>query len=370
MSSTIHRRVHNTPNRSLDGSEEQSNVRRQLAYKIIRAEEEEPSCLGNAWKFVASLLLTAMLLGPLLYTSYQKTLSSSTREESDVDIPDFLLQADQLSCAKNLNITFSQLFMDVKLNNLNPCRTTPPSETGDCTCQNPTIPQPRLEREQWLATFERNQELVSHAAPVVDVVLTGDSITEHWMGTSMAEPSTTFFAEKDELWHDLGFDTHALALGISGDRIPHLLYRMQNGELPDSLTAKSWWILIGTNDYRLDDCAKEAVLAGNLAILDEGLRRRPDSRFIVNSLLPVGEEVLSIDTTWQDYTWINERLECLAELDAAVSFFNGTKYFLTDDGTQVNQTLMYDYVHPSTEAYRTWGESIRAVLQQLGIWTE
>jgi hypothetical protein len=82
-----------------------------------------------------------------------------------------------------------------------------------------------------------------------------------------------------ELWKSL-FAGHALALALSGDRCNNLLFRLLNGEMPDTLQAKAWWILIGTNDVA-DRCSKQSILVGNLAVLEEVMWRKPNSRFIL-----------------------------------------------------------------------------------------
>jgi lysophospholipase L1-like esterase len=170
-----------------------------------------------------------------------------------------------------------------------------------------------------------------------------------------------------ELFIDL-FQDHAVVLGLSGDRCKHLLYRLQNGEMPDSLNPAAWWILIGTNDYP-DSCSRESILVGQLAVLYETRKRKPDALVILQGLLPRGHDNLLESSLWQDFQWINDRLACLAELPQ-LDFFNGTSIFLADDEQLVNETLMDDFLHPSNEGRRLWGLAIVDHLKRLNIWTE
>jgi lysophospholipase L1-like esterase len=324
-SSTIHRRVFLKDNsRDYVDEEDLRLVRRKLEYRIARDEDDDASCCTNTWKLLASLLLTSMVLGPFLYTSYNKyhQRPNKPRPSLVATVPAFLEMADQLTCAASLNITYAQIFMDMKQIQRESASTQlcrdPTSE--ECWCSNPTIPvvrkfqfNPRGQRDKaWRTTFQRNVEMASSAPDNLDVVFMGDSITEQWLGTSLMRP-VKIVQQVPELWNDL-FGDNALALGMSGDRCNNLLYRLEHGEMPDSLNPTVWWILIGTNDY-VDNCNRAAILAGQLAILDTALTRKPHGTFVLQGILPRGEEPLNDESSlWQDFQWINDRLACLAEL--------------------------------------------------------
>ena len=66
-----------------------------------------------------------------------------------------------------------------------------------------------------------------------------------------------------------------------------MLYRLQNGELPDTLNPKVFWILIGTNDLGAYQCSAEAVAAGNIRIVQELQAKRPRAKIVLNSILVV-----------------------------------------------------------------------------------
>jgi len=191
----------------------------------------------------------------------------------------------------------------------------------------------------------------------LDVVLLGDSITYNWKSIG------------HKVWREY-FEGHALPLGIGGDSAVELLYRMLHGELPRTLQPRAWSVLIGSNDYTLKNCNKETVLVGNLAVVDLLLQRKqnPAPRIILNHLLPRGRNMpLPTQERWHDFMWVSERLQCLAEL-TGFEFFNGTSFFLTNDGTEINQTLMYDYIHPSSIGYEGFGLSLIGLLREAGVW--
>ena len=324
-------------------------------------DDEDTSCYGNTWKASASLLLTVLLLGPWMFSSYRTYHASN----GGVHASTFLEMADSLSCASDLNISFSQLFQDIQNNKTGFCR-----DGGECTCTNPTIPTERADfaSARWHAAFERNQNMAASAIEGLDVVLLGDSIFEFWLGTQLAS-RMAFLANMTDLWKST-WEGHAIPLAISGDRCNHLLYRLQNGELPQSLNPTAWWILIGTNDSGGDNCSKEAILAGIIAVASEVLLQKPSaSRIILQGLLPSRRLKLNENPYWQDFLWINARLECLAEASSQLEFYNGTSLFLTDDGSAINQTLMSDFLHPSLEGYKVWSRDMIQKLQEWGIWS-
>ena len=339
-------------------------VRRPAYLEISRDEDDEDdtSCLGNTWKCAASLLLTVILLGPRVYFNVRAYHHINSHDPA---VPTLLETADNLMCAEKLNISFSKLFEDVKFNRTSLC--------GDnvlCECTNPTIPldQEARWRSMWYEGLERNKKMAASAPQNLDVVFLGDSIFEHWIaGTDLTIPRGNLHG-MPELWKSL-FEGHALALALSGDRCKNLLFRLLNGEMPDTLQPKAWWILIGTNDIA-DECSKESILVGNMAVLEEALRRKPNARFILQGLLPRGRERLDNTTVWKDFQWINARLACLTEASSQLEFYNGTSVFLTKNGTNyVNRSLMYDFLHPTLEGYTIMATDIIQRLREWGLWS-
>lgn len=67
--------------------------------------------------------------------------------------------------------------------------------------------------------MERNIDLIKNETETPDVVLLGDSITEHWQGTSTAKPNHADIKEVYEELFRKPNGIKGLALGISGDRV-------------------------------------------------------------------------------------------------------------------------------------------------------
>jgi lysophospholipase L1-like esterase len=276
------------------------------------------------------------------------------------------------------------------------CNTLPPGRT--CQCLNPVLPVPRLDkfRSAWFRTFQRNLQLIADTASTtgtgaanLDVVLLGDSVTEHWLGTDLGTKYTALnehFQVYQELFQNNNSDdnnnnaTSGLALGIGGDTCPHLLYRLMNGEMAELVSSASsaalqpavWWILIGTSDYSAF-CEAQQIVTGTVRIVQEILERRPSATVVVNSILPRGFRFLLGPDWYEKLTDVNRQMECYAASQERVEFFNATDYFVeestSDEGddhsVRLNTTLMMDQVHPSAAGYRIWGQGIVDRVQEI-----
>jgi lysophospholipase L1-like esterase len=144
------------------------------------------------------------------------------------------------------------------------------------------------------------------------------------------------------------------------------LYRLKNGEMPATLTPKIWWVLIGTND--LVGCSAEAVLVGIINIIKEIQAHDANAVVVVNSILPrPGDDSGKLyGDMWENIVWINKRMECYAQADSKLQFFNATDLFLKNDDTRyINETLMPDMLHPSAEGSKVWGTEIVKRIKEL-----
>jgi len=243
----------------------------------------------------------------------------------------------------------------------------------NCQCLSPLIPQARVPNfpqywERWDATFARNQGLATNSSNP-DVVMIGDSITEHWLGTDLGEQNPNDMQVKkifDKLF--VNGDVHGLALGLAGDRCPQLLYRLKWGEMPDSLQPKIWWLLIGTNDLA-DNCSKETILVGTIGIVMEIRKKRPDSTIVVNGILPRPDNAMGVLGTrehsfWKIISWINDRISCFTDGMDRVVFFNASDIFITTEGN-IDLTLMPDCLHPNGKGGDKWGTAMVEKIKEI-----
>jgi lysophospholipase L1-like esterase len=238
-----------------------------------------------------------------------------------------------------------------------------------CHCSNPLEPANFTDRPEWNRGYLRNVELAREAVASsrsLDVVLLGDSIIEFWQATYKGAPIAMF--EGNRVVYQRLFDSRdapiqGLALGVAGDKCNQLLYRIQNGII-EGLHPAVFWVLIGTNDVLSSSCRADQVLAGNVAIVRELQRQRPNATIVVQALLPVGDAAGIVLPNL--YATINRRLACVARASnangaasagAPVHFVNVTELFLTSNNT-VNETLLPDRLHPSAMGAEVWGNAI------------
>lgn len=239
---------------------------------------------------------------------------------------------------------------------------------GQCHCFNPLKPSPPINdpayETKWQEAAETNLALASDAAvnrTLLDVVLLGDSITEHWQGTAFGK-RVPKHAECAQVYHELFTRSESavqgLALGIAGDRCAQVLQRIVELHEVNGLNPSVWWLLIGTNDYATGDfCHIDNVVAGNIQIV-RTLQALSNATVVINSLLPVGKRRNGFQLEeWEAYSEINQRLQCYATGTEKVHFFNATPIFWMN-ATHVNETLLPDGVHPSAFARRIWGQAI------------
>jgi lysophospholipase L1-like esterase len=218
---------------------------------------------------------------------------------------------------------------------------------------------------QWEHAYDLQQERVAAAKAInatttneIDVALFGDSITEHWLGTDLGGPSKQF-GKVSSVFKELftkqgGGQVEGIVLGIAAEQCRNALYRLQDGVLGDdddssSFSPKVFWLLIGTNDLGGKWCSVDAIVAGNIAIVEELKRQRPNATVVVNGLLP------RLPWLWKYELLINERLECYANMTEGVEYFDATDIFMMPDGTLQN---LEDNLHPSVEGHRLWGTAI------------
>ena len=221
-----------------------------------------------------------------------------------------------------------------------------------------------------------------------DIVFLGDSIIEGWRGMSLGQlvpekqPNIKVF---DSLFDERkGAEFNGLALGLAGDKTYNLLWRIQNGELPPDLQPSIWWISIGTNDFgrALPHCSAEVVILGIKRVVEELRQLRPGSRIVVNSVLPRSEDDLNgrlLDnknpnriTVWQGIMEVNRGLRDYCSKIENVVYFDATNMFIRQDegmkgvdGMYIPKDLMYDFLHPTAEGYKKWGEAIISKVHEI-----
>jgi len=192
----------------------------------------------------------------------------------------------------------------------------------------------------------------------------GDSITDFWL----LGDNPWFKGQRNgrAIW-DESFTkapNQALNFGISGDRIEHVLFRIQpkaaggNGQLdrPD-LNPEFIILMLGVNNsYDAEDSAADSINEGVKATVEALRALKPKSRIILQSLLPTSDPAKNREIVAP----VNAALAKLATtppLAGHVLWLNLTPAFETPAGQQ-RTDLFYDGLHPNEAGYRTWRDQL------------
>jgi len=164
-----------------------------------------------------------------------------------------------------------------------------------------------------------------------------------------------------------------LPLGIAGDKCPELLWRIQNGEMPEDLNPKIWWILIGINDLYQWGCSEEAIVIGVLQVVEEAYNKKPNSTIVINGILPSSRTKGKLGDIWNKIQNINKELKATCERYNRLFYFDASRIFLQvesigeDDATGqdvIPKHLMPDFLHPSAEGHELWAVEIVKYIEE------
>lgn len=207
----------------------------------------------------------------------------------------------------------------------------------------------------------------------VRLVFLGDSITDFWhLG-----PNPWFPAQKcgraiwDESFAGQPAENLALNLGISGDRMEHVLFRLLPraagglGHLDaPGLQPEFVVLLVGINNtWAGEEPLAESVFAGIRAVLNAVHERQPGATVILQSLLPTNDEAKNLAVVGP----VNQRLFTLTATPPIAAY---TRYldlhssFVDANGRQLGEHFN-DGLHPSESGYRVWRDRLVPFLHQV-----
>lgn len=178
-----------------------------------------------------------------------------------------------------------------------------------------------------------------------DVVFMGDSITNGWRNPGR------------KVWNERYAPLKAAGIAIPGDRIEHLLWRVQNGGLGDGIQPKVVVLMIGTNNAR--ETAGQ-IAEGIKNLIGEVRARAPGARVLLLGILPRGET----PNKWREKNdAANKLLAGMADGRTVWYLDFGDKFLLP--GGVLDKPLMPDFLHPSAPGYAIWADAVDPVLREL-----
>jgi N-acetylglucosamine-6-sulfatase len=211
------------------------------------------------------------------------------------------------------------------------------------------IPCSRNADDWWMKRFqEKTQEC--RKGNGCGLLFLGDSIIHGFEGKGKA------------VWDSNYAQYNAINLGFSGDRTEHLLWRIRYGAY-ENLKPRVAVMMIGTNNTgHLQSPAAETAL-GVKACLDELRGKLPGTKILLLSVFPRGKD--SQDPLRMINDKINKIIRGYAD-GVNVCHMDINSAFLDANGV-LPKEIMPDLLHPGTEGYERWAQTIAPKLKELGL---
>lgn len=209
--------------------------------------------------------------------------------------------------------------------------------------RSPLIPAVKLQNQHRF--FQLHDQYVARARQGnVDLLFLGDSITQFW--------------SRAQQLFDSRYGPRAANFGVSGDRIEHVLWRIENGEL-DGISPKVIVLLVGTNNSNVDD--GKLIAAGIQNLVDKIHEKTPHSKILLLSIFPRNKS-----TDKQQMSRIEQANSLIAKMDngSSVRVLNLGDKFLGPDG-KLDLKLFPDGIHPNAAGYKVWADSMQPLLDKM-----
>jgi lysophospholipase L1-like esterase len=213
-------------------------------------------------------------------------------------------------------------------------------------------PLPRTDENSRLAHREL---LEKRTKGRIDVYVIGDSIARRWGATDYPELLTH--------WKATFFGWNAANFGWGADRIEHMLWRLEDGEL-DGVDPKVIVILAGTNNVGSTPGGPDKIAnitRGLQALVDTCRRKAPDATIVLTAIFPRNDNM----AVMPEIDRINENLARLA--DGAKIRFLTVNDGLADAGGRLVDGVMNerDKLHPTLKGYEVWADGLKPILTEL-----
>ena len=211
------------------------------------------------------------------------------------------------------------------------------------TADTPTasLPAPSI---PWLTRVETNIDKLKDGP--YDLIFDGDSITDNWQTGA------------PDIWKQYYGSIKALDIGIGGDQVQNLIWRVQNGSLAGQ-DPKLIVVMIGTNNTAGGTPAAE-IVSGIQALLKEYETRCPHSHILLLGVFPRG--FTPSDPGRLAVGAINKIL-AETKFDERITYLDFGSQFLEPDGT-ILPTMMGDGLHPGPKGYAIWAKAIQPVVDR------
>ena len=214
------------------------------------------------------------------------------------------------------------------------------------------------ENNEWIAHHAAIIEKVQAAKDGIDIALLGDSITQHWGGGWDGVPFNA-------AWQKHFGGKQTVNLGIGGDRMENILWRLDHGAL-DGTSPKVIVLKIGVNNAPLvfANGAPAATAAHAIKLCVDNLRMRcPKSQIVLVKILPALDPTKEAGKAVVD---INACLDFLKlDQDPQVHILDLWKDFTNADGTLKTELYSDKHLHLGDAGYEAFAARLKPVVDDL-----
>lgn len=183
----------------------------------------------------------------------------------------------------------------------------------------------------------------------VDILMIGNSITQSW--GSRERGGMHAVATKIQEAYFKG--RTIVNAGISGDRVEHILWRLKNGKMQQTVP-KYIMLAVGVNNFKYNTA--EEIAAGIMNLVRVIKKDFTASKLILFGLLPTGKKANSPKR--EKYRTIQKILTTQIKAHTDVIYHNPTKDFTLVNGDLNPDFYSNDAVHLIADGYKKWAEII------------
>ena len=177
-----------------------------------------------------------------------------------------------------------------------------------------------------------------------ELVFIGDSLTARW---------------PEELLNEKYGKYHPVKMGIGGDWIQNVLWRVQNGVL-EQARLKVIVLLIGTNNL-FNGFTPDDVAEGTARLIRTLREKSPGSKILLLGILPCGDSIR--DPKCEIRRQANAKTALLAD-NKTVFFLDIGDKLVEPDGT-IGNDVMPDKLHVAMPGYIRWMDAMKPTLDTL-----
>jgi lysophospholipase L1-like esterase len=214
------------------------------------------------------------------------------------------------------------------------------------------IPRPRTDANSQTAHAELLRKTKQGQ---IDVYFVGDSITRRWGALDYPALLAN--------WNANFFGWNAANFGWGADRIEHILWRLEHGEL-DGINPKVIVVLAGTNnvgDQPGDEAKVADIAAGVKAVLAACRRKAPAATIILTAIFPRNDNM----AVMPEIARINAYIARFAD-GRSIRFLNVNDKLADAQGRLFDGMMNErDALHPTLKGYQVWADALKPLLRDL-----